>query len=167
MVAAAQGASDAAIGAFQRALVQHERAAVPFEHARTLLELGAAQRRARRRREARATLTDALNTFDSLGAVPWARRTTDELARISGRRPGSPGLTATERRIAALVADGRTNKEVAAALFLSPRTVEAYLRQVYRKLGVRSRTELARIALDPEDGAEPAKVQGFHRFERS
>jgi DNA-binding CsgD family transcriptional regulator len=167
MVAAAQGASDAAIGAFQRALVQHERAAVPFEHARTLLELGAAQRRARRRREARATLTDALNTFDSLGAVPWARRTTDELARISGRRPGSPGLTATERRIAALVADGRTNKEVAAALFLSPRTVEAYLRQVYRKLGVRSRTELARVALDPEDGAEPAKVQGFHRFERS
>ena len=87
--------------------------------------------------------------------------------RISGRRPGSPGLTATERRIAALVADGRTNKEVAAALFLSARTVEAHLRQVYRKLGVRSRTELARVALDSDEGTEPVKVQGFHRFEPS
>ena len=154
-------------GAFERALVHHERAAVPFEHARTLLSVGAAQRRARRRREARATLTDALNAFDSLGAVPWAQRTADELARISGRRPGSPGLTATERRIAALVAEGRTNKEVAAALFLSARTVEAHLRQVYRKLGVRSRTELARVALDSEDGEHAVKVQGFHRFEPS
>jgi DNA-binding CsgD family transcriptional regulator len=167
ILAAAHGAGDAAIRAFERALVQHERAAVPFEHARTLLDLGAAQRRARRRREARATLTHALNTFDSLGAVPWAKRATDELARISGRRPGSAGLTATERRIAALVAEGRTNKEVAAALFLSPRTIEAHLRQVYRKLGVRSRTELARVALDSEGGTEPAKVQGFHRFEPS
>jgi DNA-binding CsgD family transcriptional regulator len=167
MLAAARGAGDAAIAAFERALVQHERAAAPFEHARTLLDLGAAQRRAKRRREARATLTEALRRFDALGAVPWAQRTTDELARISGRRPGSPGLTATERRIAALVADGRTNKEVAAALFLSARTVEAHLRQVYRKLGVRSRTELARVALDSDEGTEPVKVQGFHRFEPS
>jgi DNA-binding CsgD family transcriptional regulator len=167
VLAAADGAGDAAIGAFERALVHHQRAATPFEHARTLLSLGAAQRRARRRREARGTLTEALRRFDALGAVPWSQRTTDELARISGRRPGSPGLTATERRIAALVADGRTNKEVAAALFLSARTVEAHLRQVYRKLGVRSRTELARIALDSEEGTEPVKVQGFHRFEPS
>jgi DNA-binding NarL/FixJ family response regulator len=149
---------------------------MPFERARTLLHLGAAQRRAKRKREARATLNEALRAFDALGATPWSQRAGDELARISGRRPAASGLTATERRIAELVGEGRTNKEVAAALFLSPKTVEGYLRQVFRKLGVRSRTELAYRALQAHGGAattdhdgahEPgprAKVQGYPPF---
>jgi DNA-binding CsgD family transcriptional regulator len=154
LLAAATGAPDAAIAAYRRAVEQHARIAVPFERARTLLHLGAAQRRAKHRREARATLNEALRVFDALGAAPWSRRAGEELARISGRRPGGSELTATERRIAELVSEGRTNKEVAAALFLSPRTVESCLSQIFRKLGVRSRTELARLA----------KVQGFPRF---
>jgi DNA-binding CsgD family transcriptional regulator len=178
LLAAAAGAHDAAIAAFERADEQHARVTMPFERARTLLHLGAAQRRAKRKREARATLSEALRVFDALGAVPWSQRAGDELARISGRRPGGSGLTATERRIAEMVAEGGTNKEVAAALFLSPRTVEAHLRRVFQKLGVRSRTELAHQELDPHGGAAaarigrderlpPAKVQGFHRFGRS
>jgi DNA-binding CsgD family transcriptional regulator/tetratricopeptide (TPR) repeat protein len=176
LLAAAAGAQGAAVAAFERAVEQYARVAMPFERARTLLHLGAAQRRAKRKREARATLSEALCVFDTLGAVPWSLRAGDELARISGRRPGGSGLTATERRIAELVAAGGTNKEVAAVLFLSPRTVEAYLRQVFHKLGVRSRTELARHELDAHGGAAvsdrmgqderdpPPKVQGFDRF---
>jgi DNA-binding CsgD family transcriptional regulator len=128
---------------------------MPFARACTLLHLGAAQRRAKRRRDARTTLNEARDVFDALGAVPWSRRAGEELARISGRLPGGSDLTATEQRVADLVAEGGTNKEVAAALFLSPRTVESHLRHVFQKLAVRSRTELA------------AKVQGSHRFGRA
>jgi DNA-binding CsgD family transcriptional regulator len=160
LLAAAAGAHDAAVEAFARAVEQHARVPMPFPHARTLLHLGAAQRRAKRKREARATLGQARRMFDALGAAPWSRRAGEELARISGRRPSEPGLTATERRIAELVAEGRTNKEVAAALFLSPRTVESHLRQVFQKLGVRSRTELARrvSVVDQTAGISPFRT---------
>jgi DNA-binding CsgD family transcriptional regulator len=143
MLAASRGEHDAAITAYKRAVAEHDRAAMPFERARTLLHLGAAQRRAKRMADARANLAEAARIFDTLGAAPWHERTAGELARISGRRPSSPGLTEAERRIVALVAEGHTNKEVAAALYLSPKTVEASLRTVFRKLGVRSRTALA------------------------
>jgi DNA-binding CsgD family transcriptional regulator len=115
----------------------------PFEHARALLALGAAQRRAKRRREARATLEDALAAFERLGTALWAERARAELQRISGRAATPGALTPAEARIAALVAEGKTNREVAAALFLSERTVEGHLSRVFGKLGVRSRTELA------------------------
>jgi DNA-binding CsgD family transcriptional regulator len=144
LLAAATGAHDAAIAAFECAVEQHGRLTMPFERARTLLHLGVAQRRAKRKRDARATLTEARRTFDALGASPWSQRAGEELTRISGRRPGGSGLTATERRIAAEAAHGRSNREIAAALFLSERTVEANLTRVYRKLGVRSRAQLAR-----------------------
>jgi len=147
MLAAAQGDCDGAIVAFERAVLEHDRAAMPFERARTLLHLGGAQRRAKRKLAARATLSEALDIFSGLGAEPWRAQAAAELARISGRRPSGPGLTLTEDRIVALVAEGRTNKEVAAALYLSPKTVEAHLRSVFRKLGVRSRTALARHVL--------------------
>jgi DNA-binding CsgD family transcriptional regulator len=155
LLAAAAGDQGAAIDAFEDAVAQHGRVTMPFARACTLLHLGAAQRRAKRRREARATLSEARDAFDALGAVPWSRRACEELARVSGRRPGGSDLTATEQLVAELVAEGRTNKEVAAALFLSPRTVESNLTRVFVKLGVRSRTELA------------AKVQGSHRFGRA
>ena len=155
LLAAAAGDQAAAIDALERSVAQHGRVTMPFARACTLVHLGAAQRRAKRRRDARVTLSEARDVFDALGAVPWSRRAGEELARISGRRPGGADLTVTEQRVAELVAEGRTNKEVAAALFLSPRTVESNLTRVFLKLGVRSRTELA------------AKVQGSHRFGRA
>jgi DNA-binding CsgD family transcriptional regulator len=120
---------------------------MPFERARTLLHLGAAERRAKHKLVARATLAEALGIFEALGAKPWLAQAAGELSRISGRRRAGPGLTPTEGRIVSLVAEGRTNKEVAAAMYLSPKTVEGHLRNVFRKLGVRSRTALARQVL--------------------
>ena len=116
----------------------------PFELARTLLGLGVVRRRARQKRQARETLQEALAIFEELGAELWAEQARTELARIGGRSQSSDGLTASEQRIAELVAEGKTNKEVAAILVVADRTVESALTQIYRKLDVRSRTELAR-----------------------
>jgi DNA-binding NarL/FixJ family response regulator len=91
---------------------------------------------------ARASLDEALRDLQAIGARVWCERARAEQARIGGRAR-STGLTPTEERVAALVADGRSNKEVAEALFVSVRTVEANLTRIYAKLGIRSRTELA------------------------
>ena len=104
---------------------------------------GAAQRRAKRRREARATLEEALAVFEGIGAALWAERTRAELKRISGRAATPGALTPAEERVAVLVAEGKTNREVAAALFLSDRTVEGHLAHIFGKLGIRHRTEIA------------------------
>ena len=101
------------------------------------------QRRAKQRGDARVTLEQALAGFERLGAPLWAEQARAELARIGGRAPSRGELTEAERRIAALVAEGRTNREVAAALFVTEHTVEGALTRVYRKFGVRSRAELA------------------------
>jgi DNA-binding CsgD family transcriptional regulator len=141
---AARGEHEAALASLERALVEHERLPVPFERGRTLLALGTQRRRLRRRAEAREALEQALAIFEELGAVPWAERARRELSRIPGRRVADADeLTDAERRIAELVAEGRSNKEVAAALFVSVKTVEVTLTRVYRKLGVHSRAELA------------------------
>lgn len=123
---------------------------VPLEHGRALLVLGAVRRRARHHAAAREALDEAVAIFGRLGAVLWASRARDELARIPGRRRSeTDALTATEERIAALVARGRSNREVAAELFLSVKTVEVTLTRVYGKLGVRSRAELAAVSGRP------------------
>ena len=106
--------------------------------------LGATERRAKRKRQAREALGEALAIFEDVGAARWAERARTDLGRIGGRAPGRGDLTPTEARVAALVAEGRTNREVAAALFITDRTVEFHLSHVYAKLGVRSRAELAR-----------------------
>ena len=121
---------------------------LPLERARTRLVLGRVLRRAQRRSAAAAMLEDALARFEELGARLWAERAREELARIGGRAPSSDDLTPTEQRIADLVAAGMTNREVAANLFVTPKTVESALTRIYRKLGVRSRTELARRAAE-------------------
>jgi DNA-binding CsgD family transcriptional regulator len=144
LIAAASGAADEAQAECTRALGEFEQLALPFETARTLLAFGFAQRQARQRRAARNSLERALRLFEQLGASLWAERARAELGRISGRAPSRGELTASERRVAELVAEGRTNREVAAALHVTPRTVEGTLSRVYAKLGVRSRTELAR-----------------------
>ena len=140
----ARGDVVGALEAAQGARIDAEAAGMPFETARTLLVLGASRRRARQKRAARESLETALDILERLGARPWAERARAELGRIGGRAPGSGALTPTERRAAELVAGGLSNKEVASALFVSPRTVEANLSRVYLKLGVRSRTELVR-----------------------
>ena len=143
LVSAARGDLAAASAAADEAVQHHDRLPLPFELGRTLLVRGTVERRAKRKREARDTLTKALEIFDGLGAALWADKTRAELARIGGRAPSSLELTPTEDRVAALVAAGSTNREAADALFVSIHTVEANLRRIYRKLGVRSRTELA------------------------
>jgi DNA-binding CsgD family transcriptional regulator len=144
LIAAARGERAAALAELERALAEHARVEMPFERARTLLVNGSLERRANRRRDARATLGEALAEFERLGAAIWAERAREELARIGGRAPSAGELTPSERRVAELVAEGKTNREVATALFLTERTVETHLSHVYRKLGIRSRTELAR-----------------------
>jgi DNA-binding CsgD family transcriptional regulator/tetratricopeptide (TPR) repeat protein len=133
---------------FGRALDHHARTLDSFESARTQLAYGARLRRDRRRVDARVPLRAALVTFETLGAAPWADQSAIEL-RATGetahRRGATPldELTPQELQVARMLAGGRTTKEVAAALFLSPKTVEYHLRHVYIKLGIRSRTELA------------------------
>jgi DNA-binding CsgD family transcriptional regulator len=143
LLAAAGGDHEAARAHIERALVAHERLPQPFERGRTLLAQGTIERRAKRRAAARDALTAALELFDGLGAPLWAERAAAELARVPGRGRASSELTETERRVAELVADGLSNKEVAARLFVSVRAVEANLSKVYAKLGVRSRNQLA------------------------
>ena len=147
---AAEGDLEAALASLEQALEVHERMPVPFERARTLLIYGAMLRRAKRRRAAREAIEEALSVFEALPAPVWAENARVELARIGGRAASSGGLTPGERRIAELVAAGKSNKEAAAALFLSVHTVEDALKRVYRKLGVHSRTELSRrLSADP------------------
>ena len=137
---------------FTAALAMHERAARPFERARTELAFGEFLRRLRRRARARTYLRAALERFEALGGARWAERARGEL-RASGvtarRRDPSTldELTPQEVHIAQLVAEGATNRDVAGQLFLSPRTIDFHLRNVYRKLGIASRVELARIDL--------------------
>jgi DNA-binding CsgD family transcriptional regulator len=130
---------------------------VPFEQGRTLLCSGEALRRIRRPADARVPLNRALGIFDALGARPWAARARAELAasglkhrRLTMVAAGSNGLaelSPQELQVARIAARGQSNVEVAAALFVSRKTVEAHLTRVYRKLGIRSRTQLARMLL--------------------
>ena len=143
LILAAEGDVAPAVAALERALAVHDRLPQPFDHARTLLALGAIQRRTKKRGAARESLERALAIFDELGAALWAEKARSELARVGGRTAAGDRLTPTERRIAELVATGKTNKEVAAQLFVAPRTVEGHLTRIYEKFGVRSRAELA------------------------
>ncbi|HEY7076232.1 MAG TPA: AAA family ATPase [Solirubrobacteraceae bacterium] len=143
LVLAARDELPAALAALERAVAGHRRSSMPFELGRSLLALGATQRRARHRRAARESLAEALAIFDGLGAPLWAGRARAELGRIGGRTPAGERLTPAEARIAALVARGLTNREAAAELVVAVHTVEAALTRVYAKLGVRSRSELA------------------------
>jgi DNA-binding CsgD family transcriptional regulator len=139
---------------FEHALALHELTPDVYEAARTRLAYGARLRRARRRVTARRQLRAAIEIFDRLGADPWSDAARRELAAtgetVSPRAPGSlTRLTPQELQIALLLAGGRTTRQAAAALFVSPKTVEYHLRSIYRKLGVSSRDELA-AALSPQ-----------------
>jgi DNA-binding CsgD family transcriptional regulator len=116
-----------------------------FDRARSLLSLGRAQRRLRKWAAARESLEEAAAAFDDIGSPGWARLARSERGRVGGRRPQTNGqLTPAELRVAKLAADGLANKEIAQCLFVSVRTVEVHLKHAYAKLGIRSRTQLAR-----------------------
>ena len=156
LLLAAKGETVDAVRALDDALRHHEDLAMPFELARTMLIAGQIQRRAKRKRLARQHMEDALAIFESLPAHVWAARARAELSRI-GLPPAAPlSLTATEQRVAKLAASGYTNRQVAAALFISPRTVEDNLARVYRKLGVSSRAELGAAMTRRESGSSGA-----------
>ena len=142
LLLAADGDLEGAIEAATRSLREHERLPMPFERARTQLVVGQIQRRRRQKRAAAEALQDAAAVFDQLGTPLWAARARAELDRVNVSPVGAAQLTPSERRVAELAATGMTNREVAGALFISPKTVEANLARIYRKLGIRSRAEL-------------------------
>jgi DNA-binding CsgD family transcriptional regulator/tetratricopeptide (TPR) repeat protein len=144
LVRAAEGDLGGARDALEVALLHAGRIAHPMELGRTLLVQGSIERRDRQKRSARLTLERSLEVFSGLGAELWIERCRSELSRIGGRQPAGLALSPTEERVARMAAEGATNQEIAAAQFLSVRTVEWHLSRVYRKLGLRSKVELAR-----------------------
>ena len=152
-----------AAGDHQPAVVRfvnaHDRFAaigMPLDAARSMMALGTSQRRARALREARVALERAAAEFDAIGSLGWAALARLELARVGGRRRGGEDvLTATERQVAQLVQEGLANKQIAQRLVVSTSTVEAHLTRIYRKLGVASRTELARMLAEQSVGISP------------
>jgi len=144
MLLAAGSDLDAASAAAVRAMVHHDRLPMPFERGRTLLLLGQLQRRQRKKEAASASLQEALDIFERLNTPLWADRARAELARANVGPRHSGQLTPSEQRVAELAASGMKNRDVATALFISPKTVEANLARIYRKLGIKSRAELGR-----------------------
>ncbi len=145
---------------FESALARHEQTLDAFEAARTRLAYGERLRRQGRRVDARVQLRTALDTFAELGARVWTERAATELT-ATGEHVRTPGanpiesLTPQELQVCVLLTEGRTTRETAAALFLSPKTVEYHLRKVYTKLGIGSRSELADLLAVPEPESPP------------
>jgi ATP/maltotriose-dependent transcriptional regulator MalT len=155
-LAGLDGDLDGAQAACEQALARHERLPMPFELGRTLLVKGTIERRGGHQAAARASLGQALAIFEHLGAPLWAGKARRELAKIAVRTP-MDGLTETERRVAALVAQGQTNREVAGAMFVTQNTVQTHIQHIFQKLGVRSRTELAARLLSTRPVPRPRR----------
>ncbi len=156
LLASADGDLDTALAAALEATSGWEFLEMPVEQGRALLVLGQVRRRRGERRLAREAIASSLAIFEHVGAALWAERAREELGRIPIRRAAGGDLTPTEERVAALAAAGRTNAEVAQALFMSPKTVEANLTRIYGKLGIRSRAELGACMVERRT-ATPAK----------
>lgn len=142
LLAADERDLDAALTSAEEAMAHHDRLPMPFERARTELLVGQLQRRRRRTQAAQASLSRAAEVFDEIGSPLWSARAHRELQRLPTRSAGA-ALTDSERQVAEHAASGLTNKEIAATVYLSTKTVEMHLSNAYRKLGVRSRTQLA------------------------
>ena len=143
-LAAARGDAQEALSELTQAIALEDRmTAEPVARGRTLLLIGSVHRRQKQRRAAREVLAEAMAQFEGAGAQLWLERAGEELARVSGRAPGGDALTVTELRVADLVVRGLSNRDIAAELFVTVRTVESTLTRIYSKLGVQSRTQLA------------------------
>ncbi len=142
MLLAARGDLDAATAAAQQAMAHHDRLPMPFERARTQLLVGQLHRRGRRKQVATQALEEAMSTFEAVDAPLWAARARADLARVNVAPTDGTALTPSERRVAEKAAAGLSNRDIAAELFLSPKTVEMNLSRVYRKLSIRSRAQL-------------------------
>jgi DNA-binding CsgD family transcriptional regulator len=154
VIAAASGDGDAAVAAVDEALDVHRKLPHALELGRTYVVKGRVHRRRREKRAARESLLEAVSVFERAGAPLWEGIARTELTRLGGRPPAPSELTATELRVAELAASGLTNRQVAEAAFLSPKTVEGVLARVYRKLGINSRAELgAKMSSLPEAGS--------------
>jgi len=152
---------------FEDALEQHERAGSRFDRGRTELCYGERLRRLNRRKEARPHLRAAIDLFDALAAAPWAERARTELRatgeQVPRRAPTAPDqLTPQEMQIALAVAEGKTNRQAGAALFLSPKTIDFHLGRVYRKLDIHSRAELIRLFARDETNPSRAAARPYH-----
>jgi ATP/maltotriose-dependent transcriptional regulator MalT len=141
---ASHGDVAAAVAKAEEAMTHHEQLAMPFERARTMLLLGQLQRRQRNRGAAKATLSKVVELFETMGTPIWVQRARSELARSNVSPSQDVALTPSEQRVAELAASGMTTREVAATLFISPKTVETNLARIYRKLGIKTRAELGR-----------------------
>ncbi|HEX8009981.1 MAG TPA: LuxR C-terminal-related transcriptional regulator [Casimicrobiaceae bacterium] len=162
LIAAARGDLSGAESLLEQAVDRHGAVGDPFGRARAHLSLGVVRLRARQKRSARAALEAAGMEFEALGAAGWAAAARVEAARIGGRSR-IEGLSPSEIRVAGLVADGLTNREIASSLFLGERTVASHLTHIYAKLGIRSRTELARRRLSYAD----SQVEGSSKVPTS
>ena len=140
---ARRGDLKAAEASARAAVSNHGASPLRVELARSLLVLGRIERRRKARREARGALQKALRLAADCSHQPLTAQIQHELARVAATRSGTE-LTATEQRVADLISEGATNRDVAAALFVSVRTVETHVASIYRKLGVRTRAELTR-----------------------
>jgi len=159
LLAAAVGDLEAATKAIEAALAAHDTLPMPFERGRSLVVAGRIARRRKERRRAADLLAEAATTFRALGAAGWAAITEAELARTGRRAPPEPdALTETEDRVARLAAQGLTNREVAEAAFLTPKSVEGVLARVYGKLGIRSRAELGGWLAAQSDRESPVST---------
>ena len=155
MLLAARGDVGAAELEAHRAMATHDSLPMPFERARTQLLLGQLQRRLRQKHTAATNLTEAVQTFERLGTPLWVRRAKAELSRaVVAPSDGLSPLTPSEQRVAEMAATGATNKDIAAAMFISSKTVEHNLTKIYRKLGISSRAELGR-RMDQGDAGNP------------
>ena len=143
-ILAARGDVAGAVDAVERAMAAHERVPMPFERARTQLLLGQLQRRLRLKDASAASFHAAMETFEQLGTPLWADRVRAELGRVRDRAARKGALSPSERRVAELAASGMTNRTIAAAMYISPKTVESNLARIYAKLGIHSRAELGR-----------------------
>jgi DNA-binding CsgD family transcriptional regulator len=149
---AATGGVEAGARVVTEAAEAHQGLPMPLEHARTQLLLGQLYRRLRQKQAAATALDHALRIFERLGNPLWAARVHTERARVNVRPGHGPDLTPSEQRVAELAAEGMSNREIAAAVYISTKTVESVLTRVYRKLGVRSRAMLGRRMLELAPG---------------
>ena len=160
LIFAQAGDLDAAAAAARAAVAAHRASPLRPEVARSLLVLGRIERRRKARKRSRAALTQARDLAAEIGHRPLLAEIEHELPRVAAARSGTE-LTATEQRVADLIATGATNRDAAAELFVSVRTVETHVASIYRKLGVRTRAELAHKLSAQPPGREPERTSGW------